>query len=192
MKQLLAIAFTTALTIVLHAAGTQEFTTNSLPIPDHGTLNIKAPKGWGFVRKGAINPTGPRTAELKSASGDISVQLTMFWDGINPSKPRLTDEDLTDIVKMAAERQYAPASVEKKTTIEKLSGGKVSGSFARFTDAEWVGKKVPPGEFSNVASGAVRCDDLWGVFTILTNEKDGPKFKQGLAVIESLEKAAQP
>ena len=192
MKQLLAILFTSFLAVAVHAEENQAFTTNSLPIPDHGTLKIKAPKGWDFVRKGAINPTGPRTAELTSASGDISVQLTMFWDGFNPSKPRLTDEELTDIVKIAAEKQYVPSSVEKKTTIEKLSGGKVSGSFARFTDAEWVGKKIPPGEFSNVASGAVRCGDLWGVFTILTNEKDGPKFKQGLAVIESLEKAAQP
>ncbi|PYJ60817.1 MAG: hypothetical protein DME24_08225 [Verrucomicrobia bacterium] len=171
------------------AADEQEFTTNSLPIPEHGALEIKAPKGWRFERKGAINPNGPRTAALSSTNGEISVQITVFRDGLGTKEPKPSEEKLMEIVRTAAESRFLAGSVEKKVVIEKLKGAEVSGCFARFTDADWVGKKVPPGEFSHVATGAVRCGDLWGAFTLLTNDKDGPQFKQAMAVIESLRKA---
>jgi hypothetical protein len=31
-----------------------------------------------------------------------------------------------------------------------------------------------------------RCGNLWGNFDLLTNDKDGPTFKQGLTVLQSL------
>jgi hypothetical protein len=141
------------------------------------------------VTKGAINPDGPRTAELHSAGGEVSVQLTLFWDGFGPKQLKPDEEKLAEILRTAVEAQYVPASVEKKMVLEKLKGADASGIFARFTDAEWVGKKPPPGQFANVATGMVRCGDLWGNFTILTQGRDGPSFKQGLTVIESLRKA---
>ena len=188
MKRLIVTFLLAGMAITGSAADKNGFVTNSLSIPEHGILLVKAPAGWSFVRKGVANSAGPRTAALHSADGKTSVQVTLFWDGFGPNQLKPNAAKMAEMVKAAAQAQYAPGSVEKKVELEKLKGTEVSGSFARFTDAQWVGKELPPNEFSHVASGMVRIEDLWGNFTILTDDKDGPHFKEGLAVIESLRK----
>ena len=177
------------MTTVGFAAEQAEFTTNSLPVPDHGSICFKAPKGWSFLKKGAVNPFGPRSAEFRSEDGLISAQATFFWDGFGPKQMKPSEKDLADLTEKSGKAQFLSGSVEKKVVLENFKGAEASGCFARFTDADWVGKKPPAGEFANVTTGMVRCGDLWGNFTILTNEKDGPSFKQALVVIETLQKA---
>ena len=189
MKTLFAAGLAAGLAAGAVAAEQVDFTANSVRIPGHGALELKAPKAWGFATTNAFGAAGPRTVVVQSAAGDIAVQITIYPEGLGTNQLRPDDEKMAEMLKTMAEAQYAPAAVEKQVTVEKLKGADVSGSFARFTDAKWVGKKPPPAEFSNVANGLMRCGDVWGNFTVLTNDKDGPLFKQGLAVVESLRKA---
>jgi hypothetical protein len=188
MKKLFAAGIAVGLAVGAAAAEQVEFTTNSIPIQGHGALEIKAPKAWRVATTNAFGPAGPHTVVVQSAAGDIAVQITIYPEGLGTNQLKPDDEKMAELLKTFAEAQYAPAAVEKQVTMEKLKGADVSGSFARFSDAKWVGKKPPPAEFSNVATGLMRCGDLWGNFTVLTNDKDGPLFKEGLAVVESLRK----
>jgi len=188
MNRLFALCLVVASAAVAPAAEQPEFTTNSLPVSELAVVRVAAPKGWSFVPKGAANPSGPRTASLRSEDGGVSVQIRMFRNGFSPNQFKPNEEKMAEMVRKAGEAQFVSTSVEKKVDVEKLKGADVSGSFARFTDIKWADKKLPPGELSNVAIGVLRCGDLWGDFTLLTNDKDGPHFKEGLAVIESLRK----
>jgi hypothetical protein len=80
--------------------------------------------------------------------------------------------------------QYLPIAVEKTFSVEKLKGPGVTGSFVRLTDAGWA--PVVKDEYHNLVTGMFRCENLWGTFDLVTNDKDGPLFKQGLKVMESL------
>jgi len=186
MNRLLAVVLVVASGSFTWAAEQPEFTTNTLAVSELAVLRIQSPKDWSFETKGAGNPTGPRTAALRSEDGGVSVQITMFRNGFSPNQFKPTDDKMAQMVKSAAESQFLASSMEKKVEVEKLKGAQVSGSFARFTDAKWAEKKLPPGEFSNVAIGVLRCGDLWGNFTLLSSDKDGPHFKQGLAVLEAM------
>jgi hypothetical protein len=189
MKNLFALGGIIFLAITGLAADSTDFVTNSLPIQNHGILQIKTPKGWSFEIKGAVNLKGPRAAEMHSEDGAIAVLITAFWDGFGPNNFKPTQKDFETMIEKVGTEQYLPGSVEKKVELEVLKGAAVSGAFARFTDKDWVGKKPRTGQFANVATGGVRCGDLWGNFTVLTNEKDGATFKKALAVVETLEKA---
>lgn len=188
MKLLVTVAL--ALAIVPAAlSGEKDFTTNSLPIPGHASLQIIAPKEWIFVAKGRQLPSQsvPRTAELSAKDAGAKLLLTAFWDGFGGDK-KLTPALYQTHLRASLEAQYAPSSVEKKTVVEKFGGTNVQGWFARFTDAKWSDKTPPAGEYANIATGWFHCGDLWGHFTLFTNEKDGPLIRQGLAVMEGLKR----
>ena len=41
-------------------------------------------------------------------------------------------------------------------------------------------------EFPNFTEGMFRSDNIWGNFNLLTFDKDGPGFKAGLQVLQSM------
>lgn len=167
-----------------HAAESQILQTNAVTMEDHGTLQLLTQKDWTLTRTNTQLNGKPLSIELHSASNTIAMQMTIYWDGMNEKMRKLTDADMELIVSNVATRQYLPISVEKKFVLEQLKGPEMTGTFARFTDAGWV--PVKKNEFRNLATGMFRCGNLWGNFDLLTNDKDGPLFKQGVKVLESL------
>jgi hypothetical protein len=163
-------------------------TTNTISVADQGKLEIVAPGGWRFGIRDSSRTGVPLTFEVRSEDGQALLLMNVFWDGFGPKQFKPTDADLLKILTLTSETQYVPTSVEKKLTTERISGGSAQGTMARFTDAKWAGKTPPPGEFGNVAAGVIRCGNLWGNFTLLSNDRDGAKVREGLAVLESLRK----
>jgi hypothetical protein len=187
MKRLLAPCLMLTLAVVASAADKSELATNTVSVPEHGTLWVKAPKIWSLTAGNSGNRSILRTAELVSGNGNIGIQITVYRDEISSNAPGTTEDKLAQIVKTIGENQFVGQSVEKKVVVEKFSGPHASGRFARFTDIRWVNKTPPAGEFNNVATGVFQCGDLWGAFTLLTHDRDGPEFKQAMGIIESLE-----
>jgi hypothetical protein len=179
---LLALALWTAALSLALAADSPGLTTNSVTVGKQGTLQIVAPRDWRFTH---TNVSGaPPYASLHSPSNSIAIEISVYWDGIGKKISKPTEADFEQIVSNVSVRSYEPTSVERKTTLEKFQGPGVTGVFARFTDARWV--PVLKGDYPNVASGMFRSGNLWGNFTLLTYEKDGPSFKQGLQVLQSM------
>ena len=182
-KLLLLFAVMSAMSLA-RAADTAALVTNSVSFGEHGTLEVLIPKDWTLLRTNLNLPRKPESFELHSARNEIVVRITSFWDGFGGSNAKPTEEDMANSVRTNAERVWLPISVEKSLTVEKLRGPAVTGSFVRITDAKWV--PVVKGTYRNQATGMFRSGNLWGSFDLLTNDKDGPEFKQGLNVMESL------
>jgi hypothetical protein len=187
MRQVLFIAALLGAFSLAQAAESAALTTNALPVGEHGTLEIPTPEDWTLVHTNLNLPGGPPSLELHSLSNTIVVRLTIYWDGFKGNNLQPTEANMDTIVSNNAVLLYMPASVEQKFVLEKLHGPAVTGAFGRFTDARWT--PVLKNEYRNLATGMFRCKNLWGTFDLLTNDKDGPQFEQGLSVIESLRRA---
>jgi len=166
------------------AAENPPLTTNTVAVGMYGTLEVLTPKDWTLVYTNMHLTGKPESVEFHSPSNTIVIRLAIYWDGFagNLSKP--TDADMTQIVSNTVVRSYLPIAVEKTFVVEKLRGPKVTGSFARFTDAGWV--PMLKDEYRNLATGMFRSGNLWGTFDLVCFDKDGPQFNQGLKIMESL------
>jgi hypothetical protein len=184
MRQLLLlIAFLGAFPLA-RAAETEALATNDIVVGNHGTLEIPCPKDWTFINTNLNLPGKPLTAELHSASNTMVIRLTVFWDGFGGKNVKPTEADMEKSINTLATLEYLPVSAEKTITLEELHGPAVAGSFARFTDTRWA--PVLTDAYRNVATGMFRTGNLWGNFDLLTNDKDGPFFKEGLKTLESI------
>ena len=182
MRQLLLLAALMTALPLARAAENEALATNSIVVRDQGTLEILTPKNWTLIHTN-LNQPGV-SAELHSAGNTTVIRFTIFWDGFGGKDVKPTEADMQKSINKGALIQYLPNSVEKTVTLEKLQGPAVTGSFARFTDSHWNAMLVGP--YRNVATGMFRSGNLWGDFDLLTNDKDGPNFDQGLKVMQSI------
>jgi hypothetical protein len=129
-------------------------------------------------------PGAPGYAALHSPSNSIGIEIWVYWDGFGNTNSKPTEANFAQIVSNTCARGVARASVEKEVTLEKFQGSAVSGTFARFTEAHWV--PMLEGDYRNIATGMFRSGNLWGNFNLLTYDKDGSQFKQGLEILKSI------
>ena len=80
--------------------------------------------------------------------------------------------------------QYLPGAVEKTFDLEKFHGPAANGIFARITDAHWT--LLIKDTYPNITEGMFRSGNIWANFSMLTHDKNGPEFKAGLKVLESI------
>lgn len=182
MRQLLlSFALLGALVPSVFATSDSAMITNSVVVKGQGTLEIVAPADWKFQH--TLSQGKPYFA-LHSPSNTLAMEVTVYWDGIGKTNGKPTAADFALIVSNACAGSFQKTSVEGKTVLENLNGPAVTGTFARFTDAHWT--PIIKGDYPNIANGMFRCGNLWGKFNLLTYDKDGPGFKQGLQVLESM------
>jgi hypothetical protein len=182
MRPLLLLFALVSAVSLARAADIGALATNSVPFGEHGRLEALTPSDWSLMRTNL--PGYPPTVELHSASNTIVIRLSIRWDQPGQKIPYPTQMDMNKIVSNTVTIQYLPIAVEKTFNVEKLKGPGVTGSFARFTDARWT--PMMKDQYHNLVTGMFRCENLWGTFDLLTDDKDGPLFKQGLKVMESL------
>jgi hypothetical protein len=178
---LLLFALVSAVSLA-KAADTAPLATNSIPIGEHGTLEALTPANWSMIHTNL--PGYPPSVELHSLSNRIVIRLSIRWDTPQPNSPSPKDADMDKIVSNVVTVQYLPIAVETNFVVEKLKGPAVTGSFVRLTDAGWT--PMITDEYHNLVTGMFRCGNLWGTFDLVTFDKDGPLFKEGLKVMESL------
>jgi hypothetical protein len=182
MRQLLLALLMLGSAVCTVPAADSALTTNSVRVDQKGTLQITAPADWTFAQTNT--PGAPAYAVMYSPSNSIGINMWVYWDGFGKTNTLLTQADFEQIVSNACARSYEPVSVERKTVLEKLQGPAVTGTFARFTEAKWV--PMLKDDYPNIASGMFRSGNLWGRFNLVTYDKDGPLFKEGLKVLESI------
>jgi len=185
MRQfLLALTLMSRLLSSAGAADNQIFKTNSFTVGKQGTLEILTPTDWTFVQTNLYLLGNPPSVELHSPGNATEIRISAYWDGFSGKISNPTAADFENIVSNVCVLKYVPASVEKNVVLEKLQGPAVSGTFARFTDATWV--PMLNNDHRVVVTGMFRSGNIWGNFDMVTGDKNGPMFKQGLQVLESI------
>ncbi len=164
-------------------------TTNSVLVQNQGTLSWVVPAGWEYTPPRA-DPAGtlPAFFRLRSAAGQPSLMVTVFWDGFGPKKLSPSAEELTDMLKQGAETKFVPTSVEKEVHPLPLAGDRMWGRYVSFTDLKFADmdvRDIPPTESRVATIGMFRTGNLWGNFTLFSNAKEGAQFDQALAVVKS-------
>lgn len=182
-QMLLAITLLTAL-LSSARADDQSVKTNFFTVDGQGTLEILTPTDWTFMQTNMYLAGNPPSVEMHSPANATEIRITAYWDGFSGKISKPTIADFETIVSNVCELKYMPASVEKKIVLEKLQGPAVNGTFARFTDATWV--PMLNNDHRVVATGMLRSGNIWGNFDMVTGDKNGPMFKQGLQVLESI------
>jgi len=155
-----------------------------LKIGQHGTLLFELPSNWRYktYRTHSLLPAAFRLdAPDKSAAMLVSVS----WDGIGTGKETPNEAQLERQLRNQAEKRIRNAvedSVLLKTVL--LDGG--YAQYAQFTEAMWVNAEVAEGNYRYVTDGAFRCGNLWGSFTVYSQDKLGESFRPALAIVQSL------
>jgi len=184
MRQLLLIFALACAVTVTRAADNGRMTTNSIDLGKPGTLQVLLPHDWTLVHTNLGLPNNPPTVEFHAPTSTTVIRLSIYWDGFAGTNSSPGEADMLQIVSNVVTRQYLPISVEKTFEPEKFHGPGVSGVFARITDAGWT--PVVKDEYPNLATGMFRAGNIWGNFDLLCFDRDGPQFKAGLAVMQSL------
>ena len=178
---LFALALLGTFSLVRPAAG-ETLKTHDIPAGKDGTLEIATPADWTLVHTNLNIPGNLQTIELHSISNTVVIRLQLYSDAFKGALVEPSDAKMDAIVSNNAV-QYLPISIEKTIAVEKLRGPAMTGAFVRLTDAGWT--PVVKDEFHILTTGMFRCEKIWGTFSLLTNDKDGPSFNQGMEVIKS-------
>jgi hypothetical protein len=184
MRQLLLVfALMSALSLA-RAAETGVLKTNTVNVGIPGKLEIVTPADWTLLNTNLSLSDNPLTFELHAPSNALVIRFFIRWDGFGGKNVKPTEADMGTVVSNNIVAQYMPVAVEKRFDLEKFHGPAVNGIFGRVTDRKWT--PVLKDTYPNLAEGMFRCGSIWGNFSLLTSGKDGPQFKAGLKVLESL------
>ncbi len=184
MRQLLFIVALVSAFGLARAAEVEPLKTNSLTLGVAGTLEVLTPPDWTVVQTNLNAPDYGPIFEVHAPNDSLTIRIYTRWDGFGGKSIKPTEADMNAIVSNIMKKQYLPVAKEKTFALEKLKGPGVSGVYARVTDARWT--PILKNTYPNVAEGMFRCQNIWGNFDLLTPDKDGPGFKAGLKVLESL------
>lgn len=183
------LSFLIALTVALsfaHAADVEPLKTNNMPLGSAGTLQVLTPPDWVLVQTNLGLPNFGPIFELHAPRDSITIRIYTRWDGDNLGGKSIkpTQAEMATVVSNIVATQYLPVAKEKTFDLEKMNGPGVNGVFARVTDSKWT--ILEKNTYPNIATGMFRSENIWGNFDLLTSDKDGPQFKAGLKVLESL------
>lgn len=186
LKQLLLVTTLAAVFGFACTTKAQSLKTNDLRLAKTGTLQALTPPDWTAKFVGLNQPDQEPMFDLRAPSNSLVIRLYVRWDGFGGKSIRPDEAQMSTIVSNTVATRYTSTAVEKTFTLEKLRGPAVTGIYARVTDSKW--EPMLKDSFPNTCEGMFRCGNIWGNFNLMTFDKDGPGFKAGLQVLESLRK----
>lgn len=153
-------------------------------ISDNQSVSIDVVGDWEM--KPMMSPPGMPVKTIHLIRDGSKIMLTLFGskDG---SKIEKSMQELIAITKETS-GQYVATSVEGDIKLNPVSESNIYGSYASFTDREWVGKDVPRGTYSCVTSGVFLANGVMVAATYLSKDIKSETFNEGLAIIKSIGK----
>ncbi len=162
-------------------------TTEQFQAGEHGTLAFELPDGWTYTIY-KTSPVIPASFQLDSPDKNATVRFRVSWDGIDSRPSNPSAGELERLLRNRAERRIRLSeedSVNVKT-ITTAGGVAQFAQFAQFTESIWVNAEVAPGNYRYATDGVFRCGNLWGSFSIYSQDKLGESFRPALAIVQSL------
>jgi hypothetical protein len=186
-KQLLFILALAGVFGFTRVAEAQFLKTNSITLGKAGTLQVLTPPDWKLNQVDLKLQDNLPVFDLHAPSNSLVIRLYVRWDGFAGNTRRPGESEMGIGVSNSVVQQYLPVAVEKTFDLEKLHGPAVMGIYARVTDSKW--SPVLKDNYPNICEGMFRCANIWGNFNLLTYDKDGPGFKTGMRILESMRRA---
>jgi hypothetical protein len=149
-----------------------------LSITDGTDLNITTPDSWKVTK---IQPDAaiPPTLKISSPAQEVVLQVTFLPDKL----AKFDSQEKVDKVVQGSSAHYVGGSVEKATTVQKMTVANGIGSLAEFTDADLVGKTTKPGQFKVVATGLITIGKTAAAFTLLGDSFDQAEYIEAKKIL---------
>jgi hypothetical protein len=155
-------------------------------VGQYGTLLFELPSNWRY-KTYRTHPLIPAAFRLDAPDKSAAMLVSISWDGIGTDKEAPNEVQLERMLRNRAEKRIRNAvenSVQLRTVL--LDDG--YAQYAQFTEAMWVNAEVAEGNYRYTTDGAFRCGNLWGSFTVYSQDKTGESFRPALAIVQSLRK----
>jgi len=146
-------------------------------LPGRGTLLLTAPATWGF--RTSQPGTGPRDITFLVADGHYQLMLTVFPQ----AAPILRGEKTARKYVENAREKSKPQALEADPPLEEIAGRNAAGYYFTITDKSLVGKAPQPENWKYGRQGALVVGESFLVFSLFSNDKDGPDVQAGLALV---------
>ncbi|MEI7578497.1 MAG: hypothetical protein WCJ58_00480 [bacterium] len=145
---------------------------NLFPIKD---FYIQVADNWKFSK----DLQKPATFKIQNSKNQFTILISII-------PYEATDEGLKSSINKSKESLLSDA-VEKDLTINSFSGSKITGYYtSQSTDKNYVGKKLPEGQWLNAMQGCFTTSSYSGTFTFLYNTSDTTQINEALKMIESI------
>lgn len=161
-------------------------TPKSIKVREHGALAFEVPPGWRY-HPYSTSKYIPAAFRLDAPDKSAAMLVSISWDGIGTEKEAPNEMQLERALKNRAEKRIR-TSVEKAVQLKTVVLADGYAQYAQFTEAMWQNSEITEGSYRYNTDGAFRCGNLWGTFTIYSQDKSGESFRPALAVVQSLHK----
>lgn len=161
-------------------------TPKSIKVREHGSLAFDVPPGWRY-HPYSTSKYIPAAFRLDAPDKSAAMLVSISWDGIGTEKEAPNEMQLERALKNRAEKRIR-TSVEKAVQLKTVVLADGYAQYAQFTEAMWQNSEITEGSYRYNTDGAFRCGNLWGTFTIYSQDKSGESFRPALAVVQSLHK----
>jgi hypothetical protein len=162
------------------SAGAIRAVERSVTIFEGRKISVSVPRGWKFGE--ASDPrTGVQTLEWYDPGGEIQLDVSFLPD----SKGRLATREGLEGEMRRAMTFYLEGSVEREMKFTVLQTQDGICEYTSFTDRKLVGKKIPEGEKLVSTTGIRAWKGVALYFTLLSNSRDTPAFRQALELVRS-------
>ena len=174
--RLAAIVLLLTLAVCVSAAGTAQ----DIDVPSGTPLTLKLPSSWDAVKTQPSPSQPPSLSITITNDNEINIRITFLGD----KEGRLDAQDKVDQLVKAISAKFAKQSVEKEVKITKLESTNGTGSYARFTDADLVGKPATPGQFKVFAAGFMVIGKSAASFSIVANSFEQASYKEAIKFVQ--------
>ena len=142
-------------------SGAEETSLRTFQLPEHGSLQLSAPRSWKDKLRQPPQGMPPTIAFTSQQGNEFQVFITPLWNrmGAFPDK-----DEMLDMVLDAAEEAKQQA-VERNLPISEMRGDSGIGYYFSATD-----RAPKPGEFKYLTQGILQIGELVTSFTILSND----------------------
>jgi hypothetical protein len=156
----------------------EETTVHSYSLPDHSSIQLKAPVSWKHELQQPPNHPAPTIVFRPESKPSFDILITPLGPAAK-EKDLPSLEKIKQIVQKGAEHAKL-RSVEKTIQIKDLKGAMNRGYYFFATDRE-----PEPEGYKYMTQGTIRVGALIVMFTILTNEGQDNVITGALSMLKS-------
>jgi hypothetical protein len=144
-------------------ANAEPTTIRTFAVPDHGSLQLNAPKSWPVAMRAVPNRTVATIAFGPAEGATYQVLITPLAPATK-NHPPLGAGAVKQMVEHAADDAQSQ-SIEKSLTVKELRSGAHIGYYFSATD-----RAPKPDEYKYLTQGMFGLGEMVITFTILTND----------------------
>ena len=156
-------AIASALCFAAMMAAAEPTTVHTFAVPDHGSLQLNAPKSWPVEMRAAASRALPTIAFGPTQGATYQILITPLSPA-RKGQPPVPAPAMKQMVERAAQDAKAQ-SVEKSLTVKELKSGVHVGYYFSATD-----RAPKADEYKYMTQGMFGLGEILLSFTILTND----------------------